>query len=217
MVQTRVRQIAWISLVYDTIPSVYEIKLNDETVCKNNDKIAAFVNFRSVVRRSDLTSNNIVCLFEDGETIECHNVGSVDIDIGEKITPNDVLLRFMHSNNLTVSDIKKAAKSAGLVVSNSKIGGWISKPENRKYQNMHMDELILMLEHIEIKRGYTPKNYQALVKSTGLSNADFMRKFDVPESTFYANIAEIDNARHSSMSYKTWRKLVGEVEKFNSI
>lgn len=207
---------AWIRLDYDIISNMYEIKLNDETVCKNDDKIAALANFRSVVRRADLSSDNVVCLFKGGEIIECHNVGSVDVEIGVKVTANDVLLSFINSNNLTVSDLKKAAKSAGLATSNSKIGGWVSKPENRKYQQMHMDELLLILSCLDVEKGYTPKNYKSLVKSTGLNNSEFIKKLNIPESTFYANIAEIDNARHVSMSYKSWCKLVAEVEKFNS-
>lgn len=206
---------AWAVIDYDTISIMFEIKTNDITICKNADKIVAYANFRNAVRRADLSSDNIVCLFDDGKMIECHSVGDVDAEIGEKITPNCVLLHFMHSNNLSVADLKKATKKSGLVVSNSKVGGWISQPENRKYQKMKMDELLLILACF-FAPGYTPKNYKLLVKSTGLSNAEFMRKFNVSESTFYANIVEIDNARHSSMSYKTWLKLCEKVEKFNS-
>lgn len=206
---------AWAIIEYDTISLMFEIKINNTTVCENADKIAAYANFRNAVRRADLSSDNIVCLFDDGKMIECHSVGDVDAEIGEKITPNNVLLHFMHSNNLSVADLKKAATKSGLVVSNSKIGGWISNPENRKYQKMQMDELMLILACL-LSSGYTPENYKLLVKSTGLSNVDFMQKFNVSESTFYANIAEISNDRHRSMSYKSWLKLCKKVEKFNT-
>ena len=60
-----------------------------------------------------------------------------------------------------------------------------------------------------IEHGYTPKNYQALVEATGLSNIDFIRAFDIPEQTFYKHI---NGTR--SMKWKNWKPLKEQVLRF---
>jgi len=55
-------------------------------------------------------------------------------------------------------------------------------------------------------QGYTPKNYQALVKLTKLTNADFYRKFEIPEQTFYCH-----QKGTRTMKWQDWQKLVKAV------
>jgi predicted transcriptional regulator len=62
------------------------------------------------------------------------------------------------------------------------------------------------------EQGYTPKNYQALVKSTGLSNADFYRTFDIPEQTFYKH-----RNGTRTMKWREWAGLLDSVQQhFNT-
>ena len=56
-------------------------------------------------------------------------------------------------------------------------------------------------------QGYTPANYQALVKLTNLSNADFYRTFEIPEQTFYCHLKGT-----RTMKWQDWQLLFNAVE-----
>ena len=53
--------------------------------------------------------------------------------------------------------------------------------------------------------GYTPANYQALVKLTNLSNADFYRTFEIPEQTFYCHLKGT-----RTMKWRDWKELLDD-------
>ena len=57
------------------------------------------------------------------------------------------------------------------------------------------------------EQGYTPLNYQALVKLTGLSNAAFCRTFDIPEQTFYKH-----RSGTRTMKWQEWQALLTAIE-----
>ena len=59
------------------------------------------------------------------------------------------------------------------------------------------------------ENGYTPTNYQALVKLTRLSNADFYRKFEIAEQTFYCHLKGT-----RTMKWQDWQSLLDAVTKF---
>jgi len=58
-------------------------------------------------------------------------------------------------------------------------------------------------------QGYTPKNYQALVKLTKLSNADFYRTFEIPEQTFYKH-----RSGGRTMKWQEWQILINAVKQY---
>lgn len=60
------------------------------------------------------------------------------------------------------------------------------------------------------EQGYTPKNYKALVESTGLTNASFCRQFDIPEQTFYCHLKGT-----RTMKWQAWKNLYDAVIDFN--
>lgn len=57
--------------------------------------------------------------------------------------------------------------------------------------------------------GYTPANYQALVKSTNLSPKSFYTQFDIAERTFFNHKS---GAR--TMGWQEWQSLVVLVQKY---
>lgn len=57
--------------------------------------------------------------------------------------------------------------------------------------------------------GYTPKNFDAAVNATGLSNVNFMKKFGVGHAAFY----KYRNGDRS-MSWRTWDVLYKDIKKF---
>lgn len=60
------------------------------------------------------------------------------------------------------------------------------------------------------EQGYTPNNYKALVKSTGLTNAAFYRQFKIPEQTFYTHYKG-----SRTMKWQDWKNLYDAVVVFN--
>ena len=57
--------------------------------------------------------------------------------------------------------------------------------------------------------GYTPKNFDAAVNATGLSNVNFMKKFGIGHAAFY----KYRNGDRS-MSWRTWEVLYKDIEEF---
>lgn len=57
--------------------------------------------------------------------------------------------------------------------------------------------------------GYTPSNFAALVDASGLTNADFMRRFDIKKATFY-----LYKNGGITMSWHNWARVYSEVERF---
>lgn len=57
--------------------------------------------------------------------------------------------------------------------------------------------------------GYTPKNFAALVDATGMTNAKFIRQFNIKHSSFYKWCAG-----DRSMSHKTWESLLVDVQSY---
>lgn len=57
------------------------------------------------------------------------------------------------------------------------------------------------------EHGYTPNNYKALVQSTGLTNAQFCREFEIAEQTFYNHLRG-----SRTMKWQDWEALLDKVK-----
>lgn len=201
---------------------MYYIKLNDDIILSTSNQIVAIINYRYMLHRADFTDNqNKITLLEDNNIIYQHhiNTATAQYDFSFDLSANDFLLLLMDIKQLSIDDLKSIVKESELSASNSKISGWLKSSDNRKYQKMYYDELYVMLDKIIAKEnfaqiGYTPENLKAMIKKTGLSNAEFSRVFSIPLSTLSSNIANVDTATHRSMSYKTWLELSEKVEKY---
>ena len=67
------------------------------------------------------------------------------------------------------------------------------------------------LQSDSFELGYTPSNLKKLATLTELNYADFVRKYELKNSTFFNNIADISSKNHRSMSYKSWHELTQKV------
>lgn len=201
---------------------MYYVKLNDEVISTTEDLIVAMINYRYLLHSAHLSDNKyIATMLENSDILYQHkiNTQTAQMKFEKEMSTNHIFLELINKQNLSVNDLKAIIKETGLNVSNSKISGWLSQADNRRYQIMYNDELLIMLKaildyyNIE-KSGYSPENLKKLIKYTRLSNAEFSRKFDIPINTLSANISDVENSKHRSMSYKTWIDLIQKVKKF---
>lgn len=211
--------LAILTCCYQSI--MYTVKLNEQTITKTDDQILAWANYRSLLRRGDISDNTAMAtILHDDNILQsvAISTASADSNVGIKITPNQILSNFMQTWQLSLDDLLVATKLAGLNTSKSKLKGWLMPVDNRKYQVLHNDELYLLLPHLinvsQVNIGYTPANLRKLTQLTGLSAADFIRTFDLKSSSYFASLAEADTSTHRAMSYKTWSALQKKVANF---
>lgn len=201
---------------------MYYIKLNDDVISQTDDKMVAVINYRYLLHRADLKDNQYTAtLLDDDVMIYQHQINSTtaNIDLKSDVNANEIFLSLVQQKQLNVQDIKSIVQSTGLQVSNSKITGWLSQADNRRYQVMQYDELLVMLSqmidyHDITDWGYSPNNLKKLILITKLSNAQFARTFDIPPNTLSANLSDVENSKHRSMSHKTWLDLSQKVKLF---
>lgn len=196
---------------------MYLVKLGREIVGSTDNPVIAWVNYRNALRQASLSSDTVASIELNGETLHTATVGgqSVNFETPTNITLNQILSEIMQVKNISPKQLVELLHRQGVVVSKSKVMGWILPADNRKHQQIQLDELYLallaMLKSDDFELGYTPNNLKKLVALTGLNYADFIRKYDITASTFYNNIADIDAKGHRSMSYKSWYELIQKV------
>lgn len=196
---------------------MYKI-LIDNKVIECDDKNIAFANYRSFCRDYKNKSYHIKLMHND---ILLHDkpANLQLLDDVDAVTTNDLLSLLLECLDIDITELKKIISESDLQLSKSRVGSWTLPTDNRRYTQMHNDELAAVIKLLLTDRqlssnsladkGYTPSNYQQLVKMTGLSNVDFYRTFDIPEQTFYCHIKG-----SRSMRWQDWQELVQKVENF---
>lgn len=127
---------------------MYYIKLNDDIISQTDNKVVAMINYRYLLHRADLKDNqNLATLLDNDEIMYQHKINSItaNLDFKSDVNANEIFLSVVHQKQLKIQDIKNIVQSCGLQVSNSKITGWLSQPNNRRYQIMQYDELSVIL------------------------------------------------------------------------
>lgn len=196
---------------------MYLVKLDGEVVGSTDNPVIAWVNYRNTLRQASLSSDITASIELDGQTLHTATVGgqSVNFETPTNITLNHILSETMQIKSVSPKQLVELLHRQGVVVSKSKVMGWILPADNRKYQQIQLDELYLallaMLQADSFELGYTPNNLKKLVALTGLNYADFIRKYELTSSTFFNNIADISSKNHRSMSYKSWHELTQKV------
>lgn len=196
---------------------MYLVKLGEEVVGSTDNPVIAWVNYRNALRQASLSSDTVASIELDGETLHTAMVGgqSVEFETPTNITLNQILSEIMQIKDISPKQLVELLHRQGVAVSKSKVMGWILPADNRKHQQIQLDELYLallvMLQADNFELGYTPNNLKKLVALTGLNYADFIRKYELTTSTFFGNITDIDSKSHRSMSYKAWHELTQKV------
>lgn len=196
---------------------MYVVKLDGNIIGSTENPIIAWVNYRNTLRQASLSSDTVASIELDGEILHQATVGgqSVNFETPTQITLNQILSEIMDLKGISPKQLVALLQGQGVAVSKSKVRGWLLSVDNRRYQQMHIDEfyltLLAMLQMDNFELGYTPNNLKKLVTLTGLNYADFIRKYELVSSTFFGNIADFDAKGHRSMSYKSWCELTKKV------
>lgn len=196
---------------------MYVVKMGGEIVGSTDNPVIAWVNYRNALRQASLSSDTVASIELDGQTLHTATVGgqSVNFETPANITLNQILSDIMQIKAISPKQLVELLHKQGVVVSKSKVMGWILPTDNRKHQQIQLDELYLvllaLLQSDNFELGYTPNNLKKLVSLTGLNYADFIRQYELTASTFYNNISDIDAKSHRSMSYKSWHELTQKV------
>lgn len=196
---------------------MYLVKLGGEIVGSTDNPVIAWVNYRNTLRQASLSSDTVASIELDGQTLHTATVGgqSVNFETPTNITLNQILSDIMQIKAISPKQLMQLLHKQGVVISKSKVTGWVLPTDNRKHQQIQLDELYLallaLLQSDNFELGYTPNNLKKLVALTGLNYADFVRKYELANSTFFNNIADFDSKSHRSMSYKTWHELTQKV------
>lgn len=137
---------------------MYSISVAGVVMALTETEIAAWATYRAQLRRGDLRADApLVELIDTKTGAVLHSAAADGLakwhEVGLAITPNNIIKMLKEQNGLSVDDIKMALAKAGYAVSGSKLQGWLSSPDNRKYQPMQLDELYLVLLGLEVKHG----------------------------------------------------------------
>lgn len=137
---------------------MYSISIAGVVMASTGNQISAWATYRAQLRRGDLrASAPLVELIDTNTGAVLHSASADGLakwhEIGVTVTPNDIIKMVKEQNGLSVDDIKTALAKVGYMVSGSKLQGWLSSPDNRKYQPMQLDELYLVLLGLEVKHG----------------------------------------------------------------
>lgn len=200
---------------------MYLVKLGGEVIGSTDNPVIAWVNYRNTLRQASLSSDTMASIELDGQTLHTATVGgqSVNFETPTNITLNQILSDIMQIKAISPKQLVELLHRQGVVISKSKVTGWILPTDSRKHQQIQLDELYLvllaLLQSDNFELGYTPNNLKKLVALTGLNYADFVRKYELTSSTFFNNIADFNSKSHRSMSYKSWHELTQKV--FNDL
>lgn len=200
---------------------MYLVKLGGEVIGSADNPVIAWVNYRNTLRQASLSSDTMASIELDGQTLHTATVGgqSVNFETPTNITLNQILSDIMQIKAISPKQLVELLHRQGVVISKSKVTGWILPTDSRKHQQIQLDELYLvllaLLQSDNFELGYTPNNLKKLVALTGLNYADFVRKYELTSSTFFNNIADFNSKSHRSMSYKSWHELTQKV--FNDL
>lgn len=130
---------------------MYTIKLDNNILAKTENEIGAWVMYRSILRRGDLSKNEHVVTLEKNQAILRKDIitdkPAMD-GIGVSISTNDIFTLIIENQNISPSALKVMLSKIGVEVSSSKVKGWYLPKSNRKHQSMLNDELYLIIKAI---------------------------------------------------------------------
>lgn len=159
--------------------AMYSISINEQIVYATSNEYAAFAAYRSYCREFDNKPKTII-LSDDGQRIHVKTAGQMLLEDVDKVTTNELLKIIMQQIDIDIKDIKAIVKDLDLPLSASRVGSWTLPPDNRRYTQMHKDELALLLPHLlkqnhktaEVANlGFTADNLKQMRTKLGLTQA----------------------------------------------
>lgn len=186
--------------------AMYYIIVDDEVTQTISDRHVAYANYRAICR--DFTNKSKQIKLLDGDAILHTKAANMQLlDNIDKVSANDVLNVMMTGLNIDIKQLKTLIKDSQLQLSSSRIDGWIKDASDRKFVQMHNDELCavaqLMLKsnQASIK---SPANIIALRKQLGLTQSELAEKLGLKSG--HRQVARWE-AGEAEMPDVRWQKM----------
>lgn len=168
--------------MYDTIlgflinpqSTMYHIKIKGSTVQQVANEQTAWANYRATCRQFENKPFSVE-LYTDDTLLHKKEMGRMLLDDVDNYNANDVLILTMQRLNISIAELKKLLADTELSLSNSRIDGWIRDRTDRKYVQMHHDELMIAIDVMlsnATKTQKNPANILALRQKLGLTQIE---------------------------------------------
>lgn len=195
---------------------MYTITIDNQTHSTTDSQAVAIANYRALARQY-ANKSVMIKLLKDGELMHERLPGKLLLDtLDEHVTANDILQQVMRRYDVDAKQLKALLKQTELTISGSRIDGWLRPADDRRYVQMHGDELLIVLDTLLTESayaGYSPTNLRTLIARTGLSQAKFAEAIGESIKNVEGWIAPTDRATHRSMSHSAWNELTEKVKK----
>lgn len=137
-------------------PLMYTIKIDGVTQQILDDQHIAWANFRAIARQFEQKPHT-VALYDDDMLLLQKDAGRQLLDDADQATTNDVLKAALTALSIDIKQLKDLIAHSPLQLSNSRIDGWIRSADDRKFVQMHNDELIAVLQLLLLSQQNTQK------------------------------------------------------------
>lgn len=153
---------------------MYSIKIKGSTVQQVASEQTAWANYRATCRQFE-NKPFLVELYTDDTLLHKKEMGRMLLDDVDNYNANDVLILMMKRLNISIAELKKLLADTELSLSNSRIDGWVRDKTDRKFVQMHHDELMIAIDVMlsnATKTQKTPANIVALRQKLGLTQIE---------------------------------------------
>lgn len=124
---------------------MYYIKIKGSIVCQVINEQTAWANYRAICRQFE-NKPFLIELYADDVLLHKKDMGCMLLDDVDNYNANDVLVLTMQRLNVSIAELKKLLANTDLSLSNSRIDGWVRVKTDRRYVQMHHDELIIAID-----------------------------------------------------------------------
>lgn len=153
---------------------MYYIKIKGSTVHQVSNEQIAWANYRATCRQFE-NKPFLVELYTNDTLLHKKEMECMLIDDVDNYNANDALILMMRRLNISIAELKKLLANTDLSLSNSRIDGWVRAKSDRKYVQMHHDELLIVIDTMlsdVAKTEKTPANIIALRQKLGLTQIE---------------------------------------------
>lgn len=192
---------------------MYTIKINDIDHLKIDDKHTAWSNFRAIARQFEHKTAD-VSLFDADELIYQKPANRMLLDSADQANANDVLKAVMQQLNIDIKQLKNLVADSYLQLSNSRIDGWMKAKDDRKFAELHNDELIVLLQLMIATfqtNCKTPQNILAARQKLGWTQSQFAEKLGMKPTHLQVHRWETGQAEMPDKKWQQVQKFLADI------
>lgn len=156
---------------------MFRIMLNDVVYHTTSNPAIAWANYRALAR-DNANKSATVSLYQDDQLLHQKAENQLLVDKVDMITSNQILMLIKNKLGISIKEIKDAVQKTDLKISNSRLNGWFVAEDDRRYTEMHNDELLSILEVVldkkttETEIGFTAQNLKTMRKQLNMTQQD---------------------------------------------